>query len=519
MSLATTPMAPISPSYDVIVLGGGVNGLSLAINLAAAGVKTLIVERAMDVGGQAATHEGLRPGFCVHPHANYLSFQDILASRQERSCKAMLVPTITPLAQHGLCFRDGRPPVIIYRRDCIAKTRLSFSQYSGRDARTFERLKSRADQLTPHISALYFSPPHLLSYRKFLRQTKGLFGGLIDPSTFGHLSAHELIDQLFESDEVRTLLYLVAAEFSGDISEPGGDAGFLGYVLWVIGRRQLPIGGMGSVARSLQSAAVRAGAHMLFGVAAARVLVKSNAACGVLLEDGRAIMSSVVASSIDFLETIAMSIDRLDLTSAERQELSRFEQASPNAIGSYAGCLDDSPRYKSGFHNSDINKCAQTFVGADSTQEVLAREHDLRAGQLPMPSGAIRVNSLWDPQQAPPHQHIAGADCPFPSSLSPSDRLAIEHVYPEAFVQMWAEYAPNVSRSVLEQVINVTELGNRRILLREGEAQYRGSITGLYLCGATTHPGGGVHGACGANAYGVLMQDRAQMRGHKVQRN
>ncbi|GAA3548387.1 NAD(P)/FAD-dependent oxidoreductase [Amycolatopsis ultiminotia] len=497
--------------YDAVIIGAGTNGLSLALNLAAAGMRTLVVESERRVGGQASTQQPLLPGFLVHPHANYLSFQDFIGTRTEPACRAMaLPPTRTPIAQHGLCFRDGRPPVIIHRRDHRKKTRRSLSRYSAGDARAYEECKARADRLTTTLSRLYFTPPGSASFGKYLAKVSEAFDGIVDPRTLARASARELIDTLFESDEVRTLCYLLATEFSGDLHEPGGAVGLLGYVFWLLGRRSLPLGGMSSVPQALAEAATAAGVRIRTEAAVERVLIEDNAVRGIRLRSGEVVEAPVVASSAGYEVHLNELVGREQLSPAEAAELSRFENTGATLMGSYAAALREAPRYTSAAHDPAIDECAQTFLGLDSTREVLDHLEELRAGHLPAPCGPVRLNTLWDPGQAPAGHHVAGADCAFPDGLDDADLAGVQRSYPAAFLTMWRRYAPNVEDAVLAQRISLAKNVNRKMRLREGTGQYRSRVRGMYFCDSSTHPGGGVHGACGANAFHAIMADRTQ---------
>ncbi|MGK3204295.1 phytoene desaturase family protein [Amycolatopsis sp. MEPSY49] len=395
--------------------------------------------------------------------------------------------------------------MIIYRRDLKKKTRGSLSRYSARDATTYERCKAIADRFTPALSGLFFSSPRATQFAAYLDRISTAFRGLVDPESLGRFSARDLIDRLFETDEVRTLFYLLAAEFSGDLDEPGGDVGLLGYVFWLLGRRALPLGGMIAVPEALAEAATAAGADLRLESEVERVLTEDGVVAGVRLRGGDVLTAPMVAASIGHGAGL---LERDVLSASELSALSRFREAGSNLLGSYAACLDRAPEYKSGAHNPDINTCAQTFIGLDTTREVVSHLHDVRSGRLPAPCGAVRVNTLWDPAQAPAGHHVAGADCAFPDGLTGDHLTGIERTYPAAFARMWSEYAPGIGDHVLAQRVSLTANVNRKMLVREGDAQYRGGVRGMYFCGSSTHPGGGVHGACGVNAFGVMMADR-----------
>lgn len=487
-------------SYQAVVIGAGVNGLAAGLNLAAAGVRTLIIERSQGIGGQAVTEESLLPGFKIHPHANYLSYQDLTGRRTDAASKAMPRRTVMPLAQHGLAFRDGRPPVVLYRRELMQKTRLSLAVFSKHDARAYLQAKALADQLTRALADIYFSAPYGTAISAYGGMVGKVYSGLFDARQLGTRTARQVIDTLFESDEVRTMFYRLHLEFSGGLHDEGSDMAFLGYVLWLLGRRTLPLGGMESVPKALAAAARKAGATIACGVGVARVSERDGTVDGVYLSDGGFIAASIVVSSADYEASMGTLVP-------QRARAAHYAGVRANMIGSYSACLDRAPEYRSGIHNGDINKCAQVFIGMDTTAEVAAQASDLDAGRLPLVSGAIRLNSLWDASQAPAGQFAAGADCPFPGGVDDELLRDVEASFPAAFAQTWADYAPNMGQAILARQFRLTSDKTRKIALREGDEQYRGPLRGYYLCGASTHPGGGVHGACGTNAFKVIMQD------------
>jgi phytoene dehydrogenase-like protein len=150
------------------------------------------------------------------------------------------------------------------------------------------------------------------------------------------------------------------------------------------------------------------------------------------------------------------------------------------------------------------------MVGFDGPEDTAAHVREAGLGLLPTAAGAVRVNSLWDRSQAPPGRHVAAADVFLPpvKSLEGSQWEAVRASYNAAFLERWREFAPNVDeRNVLAEHFHLPPRYDRKMLFKLGTAQYRTPIDGLYLCGAATFPGGGVHGACGYNAYQAVAED------------
>lgn len=226
------------------------------------------------------------------------------------------------------------------------------------------------------------------------------------------------------------------------------------------------------------------------------------------LDDGHKIAAPVVASSLGVSQTMRQLIGINSATPELRDIVRAAELANRDVVGSYAAVLESAPRYLSARHNTDIDRCAQTFVGADSTEEVVERRAALRAGQLPSPGGAMRINSLFDPTQAPDGRHVAGGDCAFPTGLDEEWQSMVRSTFPDALATVWAQYAPNISDAVAAHTLSLDATVSRSVVVREGSDQYRGPIPGLYVCGSSTHPGGGVHGACGSNAARTIIGDQ-----------
>lgn len=498
-------MNPLDDTFQAVVIGAGVNGLAAGLNLAASGIKTLIVERTERVGGQAVSEESMLAGFTVHPHANYLSYQELLALQSDAASKAMPRRTVMPHAQHGLAFRDGRPPLILYRKEFAQKTKQSLSVFSKHDARAFVQAKVLADRLTRALADIYFSPPSAVSIGGYAGKVADAYAGLFDAHLLGRRTARQIIDALFEADEIRALFYRLTLEFSGNLNDAGGDVAFLGYVMWILGRRTLPMGGMGSVPNALAAAARAAGAVIVCGVEVERIAAPDGVVEGVHCANGTFVPAAIVVSSADYEASMGAMLPGGEARAGKR--LGDYAQVQSDMIGSYSACLARAPAYRSGKHNPDIDKCAQVFIGQDSTAEVIGHMSDLAAGRLPLPSGAIRMNSLWDGSQAPVGKHAAGADCPFPGGLDDALREEVESSFPAAFAEAWTAYAPNMEDAILAHQVRLSSDRARKLALRLGDEQYRGPVAGYYLCGASTHPGGGVHGACGVNAARTITKD------------
>ncbi|MCS7480456.1 phytoene desaturase family protein [Umezawaea endophytica] len=488
-------------TFDVVVVGAGHNGLALAALLRRAGLTVAVVERSASTGGLATTVEPF-PGHLHNPHANYLSYQDVMPAGLELPG----LRTVVPETQHGVAFADGRPGVVLHRPDLADRTHRGLSALSRTDADTYREIKARADTLTPAVRTVLHQPPTRESLGTHAATVTATFGGLVGPLGGGTASA--VIDDLFTTPDLRLLLRLLTIELGGALDEPGGDLSFLGFTLWMIGRRAMPLDGMRSYSAALTEAATAAGAHVHLSTGAESLLFDGDRVTGVRSTGGERIHARhAVVSTLTLEQTFTGLLPDKRLSVADRLALDSFQRAPTTTIVSQAYALTTPPRYRSARHQPDLDRCHQTFIGYESTDDITEHTQDLDAGLLPRPRGAVRVNSLWDSLQAPTDSHIGAADTHFPdpATMAAEDWKQVASTFPEALLEVWQTAAPGLKATAT--TFSGPGDNDRKMLTRLGKSQYRTAIPGLYLAGTATYPGGGVHAACAANAAGVIVED------------
>ena len=496
-------------TYDIVVIGGGHNGLVAAIEFRRAGFSVCVAEARERVGGCATTCEAVFPGFRHSPHANSLLFADV----QLRGIAPtdLGVSLIQPEAQLGVAFADGRPPAIIHRPDLLAATRASFAVYSRADASHYVEMKSRSLKLETVLRQGIYAAPNTAWFEEQRRTVLQAFGPFCDAAQLGRLTARQLIDGIFEAAEIRILLYALAIETGVELEEPGGDLAFLGFSLWLAGRWRVPLGGMQAYSDALLDAAQFAGAQVRVSSPVERVLIEGGRATGVRTTRGKEIGAAIaVVAAIPVLNLFDSLLTADDISSSERAELQSFRQTSAPCIGTSAFCLDWAPSYKSGRHDPQIDRCLKTIIGFETPSDVLEQAANVRTGLLPRPAGVVRVHSMWDRTLAPLDHHIAAVDSSFPAMTAmdhPTWRL-VEGAFPTAFLEIWQRYSIDLHSAPPMTMSLDDALGfERRLLMRLGNAQYRTSVGGLYLAGPGVYPGGGVHGGCGHNAAFTAIGD------------
>ena len=496
----------MATAYDVVVIGAGPNGLTLAVYLQRAGLQTLVVEKANHVGGMARTEEPLGLGFLHNPHANYLAYGAVNPIERDFDLARFGLRTVTPEAQHGMAFADGRPPLILHRNDLIERSVASLRAYSQRDARTYAEMKKVVMSLDPMMAVALYSPPSREMAQEQIDTACRVIGGDVS-----RLSAKNLVESLFEADEVRTFFYQLAAETGLLVDTPGSAVGFVTFTLWLVGQWRLPIGGMQTYSDALLEAARHTGVHVMTNALADCIVVRNGTATAVgIAGHGQIAARRAIASSAGLTATLLDLIPEGSLSARERADVKAYAAEDGPGLGSLIFGLRAPPHYRSARWDPAIDRCFRTVIGYESAASTLAHLRGIERQLLPAPAAALRVNSLWDASQAPPALHVAGGDVlmPAPSALVPKSWSDVAESYVQAFVTTWKRYAPNMSNEVIVTgAFQPPQPYERALRLRVGSDQYRTEIAQLYLCGASTYPGGGVHGACGYNAFLAIAED------------
>ncbi|MCL4448161.1 MAG: NAD(P)/FAD-dependent oxidoreductase [Actinobacteria bacterium] len=527
------PEVSYDASYDAIVVGAGHNGLCLAAYLARAGLSTAVIERRHEEGGGANTEEPVMAGFRHNMHAQYMEFFDIMPMIQDFHLDEIGLRTVMPEVQAGITFRDGRPPIVLHRPDLLDRTHASISRYSTADADTFVELKRLAINIEPLIALNLYNPPMPVPPEGQLAMLEGAFGhaGLgIGPHWLAK-TPKALIDELFETPELRALMYRITVEWGFPVDQANTGGGFLTFVLWTCGNWKLAKGGTHSLAKAMTQACYQVGVDLIENTAVKEIVVRGERAVGVRTSDGKYIEAKkLVASNADIKQTLLDMVGQNHLSQLWVKRAKAFRYGPSHVLGTLAFCLHEAPNYLSARWDPDINNCFYTVVGFDGPDDMIRYIRDAYSGRLPEPAAGTWVNSLWDPSQAPPSKHSLTGWYFFPpaSSLSAKDWQEVRNSYNERFLLKWEKFAPNMTRdNVIAMRLYTPDQMEHKNLMMEGDfsngefsvdqmgqnrpfpeaSNYRTELEGLYLCGPSSHPGGGMHAACGYNAYKVIAQD------------
>ncbi|MGH2674885.1 MAG: phytoene desaturase family protein [Actinomycetota bacterium] len=527
---------------DAVVVGGGHNGLTAAVYLARAGLRTLVLERREIVGGACVTEE-IAPGV----RASTTSY---IAS--------MLRPEVIRdlrLADHGLRMVPCAPALQVPFLDGEIlpwwtepeRTAAEIERFSARDARAFVSLDGRLKRLARYLQPSFLEPPpdvHARGLRRLRelgrlgRRLRGITGDQVGELVrFLTGSLRELLDRHFESDHVKTLFVANNVYgMHGAPSRPGTALGLLFHLLSggeddVQGFYGHVIGGMGAISEAMAAAARGHGAEIRTDAPVVSIDVVDGRARGVTLDDGTEIAARVVLSGADPKRTFLGLVDKRELPEEFVADVAAIRMDGPCAKVNFV--LAEEPRITAMPADADPGRRALFTLlpspdFADRCYETAIR------GEIPERLWVdCVVASNVDPTLAPEGTHVMTCFVQYvPFRLAEGTWDDRRDQLGDRVLASIAEYAPNVPQSVvarqvltpldLERIYGLTE-GNifhgdlsidQLFFMRPvpGWARYRTPVDRLYLCGAGAHPGGGVTGAPGFNASRAVIQDLRRWR-------
>ncbi len=523
--------------FDVVIVGGGHHGLTCAAYLARAGVDVCILEGRHEWGGALYTGEPTGPGFCHNIHANFMEFLHLMPVFEDFDLPALGARTIYPDIQAGIAFKDGRPPVLIYRNELIEETAKSFAVYSKRDAATWRDLKARANMIEPMLAAALYTPPPAWNRVDPIPSPYTIGNPIIKmfglDEELAYKSIRDCIDEVFDAPEVRMLFYRIAIEFCGPpLDWPGQGWAFVFSCLFMPGCWRMMVGGTHRLNGALVTACLKEGVTMRESSRVERILIEDKRAVGARLVDGTEIRAEqALVSAIGLKDTLLDLVGEEHLSDYYTRRAKHFKDGPDQVLGSVAMALHQAPEYKSAKHDPGINHAWYQVVGYDTPEEMLTYCRAGHNDQIPeLPGAGVWINSLKDPTQAPAGKHSLTGWYFFPraSALSEAEWEEIRETYNQRFLALYGEFATNMTPdNVIAQYLHTPLDQERGMRMREGDfghgalsvdqsfsmrpfagaGRYSTEIPGLYLAGSCTHPGGGVTAACGYNCFKVLCED------------
>lgn len=529
-----------SQGLDALIIGAGHNGLVTACYLAKAGMKVLVVEKNDWIGGAAVSRE-LYPGF-TYSNCSYVS--------------SLFRPEIMrdlDLPRHGLQILPYEGGAVFTQnggylgmfRDHDANRR-EFARHSARDAEAYDLYSRDIQRYCRFIRPMLLrTPPDPSSFRpRDMMELLWLgrqIGALSERQRaemvrFWTMSISDFLDEYFESPVIKG--YLAVSAIIGTALGPMSPGSayvllhhYMGDVDGNIGAWGFARGGMGSITKALTASLRASGGEVRTEAPVSEILVKNGKAIGVVLEGGEEIRAARVISNMDAKRTFLKTVKETDLPDAFVASVKKFKTRGSSAKLNIA--LDAAPMFPALPEGAPNLKGDLHFT--DSIARMERGYDDWKSGQFSRdPFQDVMIPTMIDPTMVPLGKHfmscfvqyappkIAGRD------WTDADRDALR----DTCLNQIEAYSPGFKSKVLhvevrtprelESEVGLTEgnifqgeltfdqlLFNRPV---PGYAQYKSPIPGLWMCGSSTHPGGGVMGAPGRNAAAEILLD-AKLKG------
>ncbi|MCH2547365.1 MAG: NAD(P)/FAD-dependent oxidoreductase [Alphaproteobacteria bacterium] len=530
-------MVDFAKHYDAVIIGGGHNGLVCAFYLAQKGKSVAVLERRHVVGGAAVTEEF------------YPGFRNSVASYTVSLLNPKIIKDMQ-LYNHGLRIVERQVPNFMPLGDSsyflpsysLEAMQKEVAKFSARDAEVLPQYYAALEVIAQQLrETLLDAPPNMggglkelvKAAKLALRTSKLTLDQKRDLLELFSSSAGDFLDKWFESAPVKALFgfdgivgnyaspyaagsaYVLLHHVFGEVN---GKTGVWGHA----------IGGMGAITQAMAQAAQEQGAEIAVNAAVKRVTVAKNKVQTVVLEDGREIQAKTIISNIHPQLLFLNMLDDAVVPQNFKRRITHWKGGAGTCRMNVA--LSQLPQF-----TCKPSDCVEPFhtggIIIAPSLEYMERAylHARQYGWSQQPVVEMLIPSTLDDSLAPKGHHVASLFCQHVAPQLSHGRTWDEcrEEVADLMIDTVNQYAPNFKASVVGRQINspldlernfglvkgdifhgalsLDQLFSARPML--GYADYRTPVKGLYMCGASTHPGGGVTGIPGHNAAKAWLSD------------
>jgi phytoene dehydrogenase-like protein len=517
--------------YDVVVVGGGHNGLTCAAYLAKAGKRVLVLEGREVAGGGCATEEVAAPGFRHNFHSNFHGIIHMGPVYRELELERYGARYVWPENQFAHVFPDGR--ALVASRS-VERTADRIARFSRADAETFRELahlyrRVLEDAVVPAMFAPPLPPSQELAPLEETREGLALLRHSLS-------SPNHVARDLFESPEVQTWLGFWVAQLAGtgDVFGLGANypvmlAGSLEPYGWAI-----CVGGSNVLAQAMVRCLEEHGGEIRLGAPVVHIELAGGLARAVELADGTRIpVHGILVSNLDPRHTFLDLVGEEELPGELSRACRRWRYDELSMFCVYLA-LDAPVRWRAAEWDEAVEQCFAVSI-CESLDVLDDNASDCRLGIPPRTPGLFTVHpSLFEPSLCPPGKAASFCEQIAPWRLREGGPEAWDEAkgaYAEAVLERWRAYASGVEAEQIvgRYVASPLDIERRMPSMRHGDwnhgemtqdqlgvfrpfheyPPYRTAFENVYLCGSSTHPGGSIGGACGYNAAGAIAEDLA----------
>jgi phytoene dehydrogenase-like protein len=523
--MLTIDSPTLPQEVDGIFVGGGHNALVAANYLARAGQQVLVLEGGAKLGGGGRTDEATLPLFKHNLHAYFVRWTPDDRVWNDLDLSRYGASTIHPEVQAGQPYADGQRALVVYRD--LARSLASIAAVDAEDAATYERLYAEFRELTTRIIVpLRYAAPLDPDEERALLARSALgrrYLELMDRAPV------DIVTEAFRSEPVRALvLFGVAVRGYLPNLDVEGLGDIVALALPAGHEVRMVEGGTESMIHALARALYDAGGRMAARSPVASIDVRDGRAVGVTTADGRSVRARrFVASSVPAPMTLLELVGREHLDPGLVRELEGYRWLEEALFGVHFA-LSRRPRFACEDTDPDLPHAVNLGLGYESTEDLLRDTRFLREREVPSSSSLhASIPTIHDPGQAPPGFHTSFGWQFVPPKPGGREDYWDDPVARDAqtkqMVDGYARYAPDLQECLLDvtshspvdtyALVPSMYYGDRQhgsyhpSTKRVRRSNFATPIDGLYLCGASQHPGGSFHGIPAFVAAGILAQD------------